>query len=334
MKKKAQLAMLDKIERLSNAGLKQKDIATLLKLHGSQDEQRAGESCLTTIGRGQGFSLGLKSCLSESAYLCLSASENVGDFTQGLRDAIGALEVDEASGAALVKVFIKPLLGLSAALSVSAALAAFAFPMLAEQGPRQRWGMISSSAESFGLFWLHHGLTFIALLIIGIIIVTLSLSRYTGAARRWIDAWPVYRQYRYIQCTNLLTSVAHQILVGNSIKSALEHYDNHPSAYMNAHIRRMLSTISRGKTNVGVIFDSGLMDTAELDMLKMLSETGDAPTILKKSAEMHATQLLLEMNRLKAWGSRCLLLCIVLIGAWMALGAGTLAFDMATNLKL
>ncbi|WP_322805338.1 hypothetical protein SO574_23495 (plasmid) [Vibrio alfacsensis] len=333
LKKKEQLLLFDKILRLSSAGLVQKDIAKQLEKYGTKKEQMVGKACLASISKGLGFSAGLKTHVSTNAYLCLSSGENVGDFKLGLSDAVGALKVDEASSGAIAKVLIKPLMGMIAVLSVSAILAAYAFPALAEQSDRRRWGALPRSAESFGQFWLDNGGWLLAMLVLVLTVVTWSLSRYTGAQRITLDGLPIYRQYRFIQCTNLLTSIAHQTAVGTSLKEALTHFGSVHTPYMKRHIAKMLRTIGAGKTNVGTIFDSGLLDAQELDTLKLLSDTGDASVILKKSAQMHSEQLLIEIERLKTWGSRILYTLLAFVGGWMALGVGSLAFDLATNIQ-
>ncbi|HDY8011706.1 TPA: hypothetical protein ACGUOU_004421 [Vibrio vulnificus] len=332
LKKKEQLLLFDKILRLSSAGLMQKDIAKQLEKYGSRKEQAVGRACLASIGKGVGFSAGLKSFVAANAYLSLSSGENVGDFKLGLADAVNALKVDEASSVAIVKVLMKPLLGMVAMLAVSALLAAYAFPALAEQSDPRRWGSLSTSAQGFGQFWLDYGVGLLIVMLLLMIGIVLSLSRYTGALRGRLDRWPIYRQYRFIQCTNLLTTTAHQTAVGTSLKAALTHIAHGHTPYMQSHIRRMLRTIGTGKTNVGVIFDTHLLDSEELDTLKLLSDTGDASAILKKSAHMHSEQLLLEMSRLKTWGSRILYSLLAIVGGWMTLGIGLLAFDLATNI--
>ncbi len=334
LKKKEQLLLFDKILRLSNAGLVQKDIAKQLEKYGTKKEQTVGKACLASIGKGLGFSAGLKTFVSSNAYLSLSSGENVGNFQLGLSDALTALKVDEASSGAIAKVLIKPMGGVLAALSVSALLAAYAFPSLAEQSDRRRWGILSTSAEHFGQFWLDNGLMLLGFTVLLLISVTLSLSRYTGSLRAKLDHFPIYRQYRFIQCTNLLTSTAHQTAVGTPLKGALMHVGASHTPYMKGHIAKMLRTIGSGKTNVGTIFDSGLLDAQELDTLKLLSDTGEASVILKKSAQLHSEQLMLEIGRLKTWGSRTLYTLLAIVGSWMALGVGSLAFDLATNIQL
>ncbi|KFK66697.1 hypothetical protein JS85_24315, partial [Vibrio vulnificus] len=166
--------------RLSRAGLVQKDIAKQLEKYGTKKEQRVGKSCLASISKGSGFSAGLKTHISTNAYLCLSSGENVGDFKLGLSDAVGALKVDEASSSAIAKVLIKPIVGMIAALCVSALLATYAFPALAEQSDRRRWGVLSRSADRFGQFWLDNGSWLLAITVLVLSGVAWSLSRYKG----------------------------------------------------------------------------------------------------------------------------------------------------------
>ncbi len=334
LKKKEQLLLFDKILRLSDAGLKQKHIAQQLSKFGHAKEKTVGQACLRAISQGHGFSRGLEPYVSANAYLCLLSGENVGEFQLGITDAINSLNVDEASTTEIAKALVKPTLGLSVLLTVCALLGAFAFPALAEQAPRQLWGGFTTSAETFCLFWLNYGATIATLLTGTIVVMAFSLPRYTGDGRAQLDQLPVYRQYRFIQCTNILTSVAHQTAVGMALKPALEHYEKHATTYLKHHIRKMLRTIQTGKSNIGRIFDTGLLDAEELDNLILLSDTGNASVILKKSANMHSRRLLIEIDRLKTWGNRILNTALYSIGIWMALGLGTIAFKLATHIQL
>ncbi|EGU42497.1 hypothetical protein VIS19158_11888, partial [Vibrio scophthalmi LMG 19158] len=132
LKKKEEIHFFDKVLRLSNAGLMQKQIATQIEKYGTAKERTIATSCLQSIARGSGFSQGLKQWVSANAYLSLLGGEKASDFEQGLRDAISALKVDEASGSAIAKVLIKPLFGVLILFVISALLAAYAFPSLSE----------------------------------------------------------------------------------------------------------------------------------------------------------------------------------------------------------
>ena len=302
IKKDKQIALLEKIAQLSSSGIKQRDIATQLSLYGHGLEKAVGLSCLDSIGQGLSFSHGLKQWLSTSAYQSVSSGENVGQFVEGIREAIGTLNVDEASTGALLRVLISPTLGLSTVFAVSAVLSSYAYPSLLKQLPIQRWGGLSQFSYHFGLFWTNYGLAVfaLALALIVFVIVTLPMS---GAFRAKLDNLPFYRQYRLIQSANLLASVAHQTLVGNGLKESLQHYQDSSPAYLASHIQVMLKTLGEGKSNVGEIFNSGLLLEEEHSTLVLLGEIGQTPETLHKSAQIHRAKLLTDVNRLKHWGN-------------------------------
>lgn len=313
-KKLKQVALLEKIAQLSHAGIHQRNIAKQLSIYGHGIEKAVGLSCLDSLGQGKAFSLGLDPFLSTSAYQSISSGERVGQFVQGVQEAIEALNVDEASTGALLSVLIKPLVGLTTTLGLGALLSNYAYPSLIKQLPIERWGGLSQFAYGFGTFWLNYGLVVfvLTLALVGFVIATLGMN---GRYRAKLDEWPFYRQYRLIQSANLLSSIAHQTLVGNPLKTALLHYQTSSSAYLSAHIQTMLNTLGQGRTNVGDIFNSGLLLDEELSTLTLLGEIGNTPDTLHKSARIHRAKLLTDVNRLKHWGDMGL-----------KIGAGAIAF--------
>ena len=302
IKKDKQIALLEKIAQLSSSGIKQRDIASQLSLYGHGLEKAVGQSCLDAIGQGLSFSHGLKQWLSISAYQSVSSGENVGQFVEGIREAIGTLHVNEASTGALLRVLVIPTLGLTGIFTVSALLSSYAYPSLIKQLAIHRWGGLSQFSYHFGLFWANYGLAVLvlALALIVFVIATLPMS---GTYRAKLDNLPFYRQYRLIQSANLLASIAHQTLVGNSLKESLQHYQTSSSAYLAEHIQTMLKTLGGGESNVGDIFNSGLLLDEEHSTLVLLGGIGKTPETLHKSAQIHRAKLLTDVNRLKQWGN-------------------------------
>ena len=302
IKKDKQIALLEKIAQLSSSGIKQRDIASQLSIYGHGLEKSVGLSCLDSIGQGLSFSHGLKQWLSISAYQSVSSGENVGQFVEGIREAIGTLNVNEASTGALLRVLVIPTFGLTGVFAISALLSSYAYPSLIKQLAIHRWGGLSQFSYHFGLFWGNDGLGVLMLFLalIAFVIVTLPMS---GAYRAKLDNLPFYRQYRLIQSANLLASIAHQTLVGNSLKESLQHYQKSSSAYLVEHIQTMLKTLGGGKSNIGDIFNSGLLLEEEHSTLVLLGEIGKTPETLHKSALIHRAKLLTDVNRLKQWGN-------------------------------
>ncbi|MGF1883922.1 hypothetical protein [Vibrio splendidus] len=327
-----QVRLMGTIERLTKAGMPQKAIAHQLVKFGSKKEKAVGQVCAQTLKEGRSLCQGLEPYLANTAYLALLSGERAGRFSQGVSDALAALKMAKSSTGSLAVVLVKPVVGMMVVLAVSALLAAKLYPSLAEQLPRSRWDGLSLAAESFGLFWWAHGVFIFTLLALLMVALGVSLGRWTGPLRAQVDNWPIYRQYRHIHCTNLLTATAHQIAIGVSLKQALTLYQSHAPAYVAVHIGRMLQHIGRGETNVGHIFDTGLLLPEEMDSLKVLGGIGETPTTLKQSASMHAAKLHQEINTLKSLGLIVFKLMAALTGMLLIFGTGSLFFNIASRL--
>lgn len=331
LKPSEQIRLLETIERLTQAGIPQKGIAEQLQKYGSKKEKSVGALCALSIKKGQTFSRPLDAILSNTAYLALQSGEQAGDFALGVTDAISALNLTKSSTGTLGLVLVKPLLGIVSLLSLSALTSAFLFPKLAEQLPRRRWGALSSFADGVGQWVLSYGWGVAVLAACVAFAVTLSLARWAGKSRGAVDSFIIFRQYRYIHCTNLLTAVAHQVAMGIPLKQALTYYQSNASPYLRFHITAMLNQIKQGKTNVGDIFDTGLLLDEEMDSLKILGEVGDADITLKKSALMHAQKLQHEIRTVKVLGSSVFKLFAAIIGLILVFGLITLFFNISTN---
>ncbi|WP_412497209.1 hypothetical protein [Vibrio fluvialis] len=333
LSKKRQIRLLKEIGRLSKAGIRHKNIAKqIIKYGDSSRTVDVGKSCAKALEKGVAFSEGLQPFLSNQAYLALTSGEHGGDFQRGIDDAVNALNMEEASTGTLIRVLVKPITGIITVFWGSAILAAYAYPKIANFLPRHQWDALARASESFGVFWLNHGYPILALFIATIILVVMSIGRHWGW-RPLIDNWPIFRQYRFIQCSNFLTSIAHQLSVGTPLKFALKHYQAHCSSYLSHHISLMLKQIRKGETSIGRIFDTGLLVPSELDTLRMLGEIGDADVTLKNSAQMHSERLLTEIELVKTWGKNIFWVLAAFIGMFQAFGLLTLVFNLALNLK-
>ncbi|MFA0210243.1 hypothetical protein AB4431_03600 [Vibrio artabrorum] len=327
-----QVRLMGTIERLTKAGMPQKAIAHQLVTFGSKKEKSVGQACAQTLKQGRSLCQGLAPYLANTAYLALLSGERAGQFSQGVSDALAALQMAKSSTGSLAVVLVKPVIGMIAVLVASAFVTAKLYPTLAEQLSRSRWGELSLVAERFGLFWWAHGLFIFTLLALLTVALGFSLGRWTGRLRAHVDNWPIYRQYRHIHCTNLLTATAHQMAIGVPLKQALTLYQSHAPTYVASHIGQMLQHIGRGETNVGRIFDSGLLLPEEMDSLKVLGGIGETPITLKQSALMHADKLHQEINALKSLGLIGFKLMAALTGLLLIFGTASLFFSIATRL--
>ncbi|MCY9828828.1 hypothetical protein [Vibrio chagasii] len=328
---KQQIRLLESINRLSEAGIHQKGIVMQLAKYGGKTLKPVALHCQDALAQGKNLTDGLAPFVSEGAILALRAADNSGHFSQGVKEAIKVVTLGEASASLMIKAFAKPLAGVVGMLFASALISHFMFDLLAAQYPRAQWGMMSTLAESFGRFWWNNGLLlalFTTVLLVG---VGISLRRWTGQARAQVDGFPIYKQYRQIQSTNLLTSIANQLSAGVGIREALDVVQSSASPYLRSHIHVMRDRIRQGKTNVGLVFDTGLLLNEELDSLKLLGESTDAAITLGKSAMMHERSLTQEMALINSVATVTFKLLLVSVMTLMLTGGLFLIFGMATS---
>ncbi|MFA0011962.1 hypothetical protein AB4391_01250 [Vibrio lentus] len=328
---KQQIRLLESIERLSEAGIHQKGIVMQLEKYGGKAFSPVALHCQQTLAQGKSLTDGLAPFVSEGALLALRAADNSGHFSKGIKEAIKVVSLGEASASLMIKAFAKPALGMVGMLTASAFISHFMFELLAVQYPRARWGIVSALADGFGQFWWSSGPLLLLVATLVLIGVGVSLRRWTGAARARVDGLPVYKQYRQIQSTNLLTSIANQLSAGVGIREALDVAQSSASPYLQSHIYVMRERIRQGKTNVGLVFDTGLLLGEELDSLKLLGESTDAAITLGKSAMMHERSLTQEMVMINSVAMVTFKLMLASVMTLMLTGGLFLIFGMATS---
>ena len=323
LNQKEQVRLLEKIKRLTAAGVMQKDISNQLVTFGTAKEKIVGSDCLLSISRGYGFSNGLSEWITKNAFIALKAGENGGDFEQGLTNAISSLNMSDISTGVIIKALKVPLFYFLLLGVVSASLVKYAMPKLEEQLPKAKWETISVVAQLVGQFLWDNGLTILFTFLVLGILITYSLPNMTGRIRSVIDSIPIYRQYRFIETTNFLTAISHQTAINIPLKGALKQYKKGCSKYIADHINQMLRKISEGNTNAGDIFNTGLLIPEEQSTLRLLSGAGDLPETLKNSSKIHREKVAHEINTLKN-------IAIVTVATLCACIVGTVFFGIAT----
>ena len=325
-----QAQFLHKIQRLSLAGMLQKDIVGQVMKYGTAMERKVAQDVASSLANGRGFADGIRPWLISIAYQSLKAGEHIGDFQQGLNDALAAIETQNTSTTVLINALTTPIIGIIALFGTSALAANYVYPMLSKQLPRPQWGALSSFSESFGLFFGHYGvylLLLFALICIGIVI---ALPLWVGEHRKKVDNGFVFRQYRLIHTAHFLNSISNQTLSGIGIKESLSNYISTTPPYVAWHIHKMLTQIRQGKNNVGDIFDVQLLNQEEQETLTLLGGI-DTLDPLKKSAEMHQELLVQEVALIQSIGKNTLKLLGAFVFGLTAGGIISLIFNIATH---
>lgn len=164
-------------------------------------------------------------------------------------------------------------------LLFSAMLTAFALsavPVLAELMPPERWPLSGRILYAVSMVITHHGVVIAIALVSCFVAFVLSLPRWTGPLRSWLDRRLPYSLYRDYSGSLLLISLASMMRSGVSLRSALERAMKFSSPWMRWHIRRVLGNLSRPNApHFGQAFSTGMLSPHMEDRVQDASERRD-----------------------------------------------------------
>ena len=331
--KRKQIKLLDNIYRLTVAGLQQRDIANQIASYGSSLEQLIAIEILDGIGKGKGFSIGLKEWIDTLSWQALVAGERAGDFEGGVKNALITLRTRSASTVLIARALAKPILGVSIMLAVSAGIAIKIIPQFGGFVPMNRWDSLTIIAYQFGLFWYEWGMLLGGGLVAILIGVSISLPLLTGQIRVSLNNFPIYRQFRLIQTSSLLYSLGNLMKANYGLLDSLTTIQENASPFLNEHLIQMISNVHSGRKNLGDILNTGLLNESEQSTLKLLGEIGSFDITLLRSADMHHAMITDEIELIQSFGSDLLKITGACIGMLMASGIAMLIIGIATNLR-
>ena len=335
LKKQHQLKLLSDLYRLAKAGLKQAEVAQQLILFGSKTHKKIGREIHEALISGGKFAEGLKPWIDPLAWETLLANETTGNWAKGLENAKLAVSTQNAATGQLFGALLFPIIGLITLFALAAANATQFLPMFEEIIPQARWGMWTNYALGFGQFSAAWGSALVMSVFVFIVFCLITLPFFTGAVRKSVDNFPLYRQYRLIQISTLLRSMSDLSQAGFGLKSILIQLKENTSPYLRYHVNIMLARISEGETNLGNIMNTGILNLSEQYSMRILGQIDGSTTTetLRNSTEIHHDLLMSELNIIKKYGADAIKIAAAIIGLLMAGGIAQLLLQITTTLR-
>jgi type II secretory pathway component PulF len=315
LNRRAQINLITAMFRLAKAGLSLHQIAQHISDFGTPAQQMIALDCLATMEEGKGFSAGLKGHIDDLAYESVSAGEFAGRMLDGFNNAIETLQMQLSSGIGLLMALLKPITGLVLLLFFIAFLGKTAIPALLDMIPKhqQRGASLLLQLQDAGIAIDVYLLPVVIIAVVILIASILSLPYLTGVKRQYLDVLPVYSEYRLIQAGNFLGAMSNIIRSGIKLRDALEQLQLTATPYMAWHINKMLQALQHEK-NIGVILDTGLLNTPEISAISLLGEAGEHSITLQRSADMHRDILRAKTEFLREYGASAIKVLAYIIG--------------------
>ncbi|WP_335920934.1 type II secretion system F family protein [Shewanella algae] len=330
--KSQQIKFLSTILRQASKHIPSQEIAKTLMEFGSKTHKRIGAAAFYSIESGNSFTDGIRPWLDQMAWESLKAGEVTGDWASGIRSAIETLESSYASGGQLLSVLGKPAIGVSVLLGISALVSSKLFPLLSESSRgKVRMNGISALAQDFGNFWAEWGSAIGISIVVLFLVIIVSLPIWIGRVRESFGNIPFYRQYRLIQTASVLRSLGNLTAAGISLKAGLESLKSNATPYLKYHLSFMLDKLDLGEENLGVIVDTGLVNKAEVHVIKILGNLGEQSYTLHTSADYIIEIIKDEAQLIKSVCSNFLL--IVGVGVGLLMGMGVILYSMDIALR-
>lgn len=226
-----------------------------LRLAGANDPSRlALLDWYRKMGQGRSFGEATRGWATPTETMLLSASDDAGQLTEGLRDAVLILEGKARMTRSVVAGLAYPVIVAIVAIIVAYGYSAYLFPRLSQQVDLNILTGIPAALNAFTTFVQDWMWLVVSVMVGGASYILYRLPRSDGALRIKLDRkFPPWTIYRITQSAAVLTSLAALIRSGVRIDDALSHLTHGQGRWLRNRVDAALRGM-RGGVDIGEAF--------------------------------------------------------------------------------
>lgn len=324
-----QIEFLEDFRELINSGIDEKDICINLVEFGSASAKALAGDMLMAIRNGRPVTSGMQGWFSPIIISTISAGQETGDIDMGLD--VGINTIRDASGLTLdiLNAVKYPALMIVGLLIVAGGPSYEYMLDMQNRLPLYKWGGISQVAWGLAEFSHNWMFSMLCMSITGLIGLMWMLPNVSN--RESLDNSIVFKQYRDLNAIAVLASVSSLMRAGVGINDCLSIIGHGSSRWLRAKIQKIKLKIASGKKNYGDVFDVGLLGQAEIQRIKILSNSEDIPSVLMQSSMRQRRRLKKQIISL---GKLANLLTMMAAGCGMAVLAGGIYLVVAQSARV
>jgi type II secretory pathway component PulF len=269
---KAQLGFLEDLYTLINDGIPANRAVEMMAQVTTGLTHEVALSLADTISQGQPLAEGMKKWFNPNVVEIVRVGESGGALAQTLKSAINMLAQQGVAIGAFISAVSYPLLVITIACVIIIYLNNQVFEQFRSIKPIEQWPDEGKRLVSIAILIQHWWWAFILGVILFVISMRWVLKNYIGEMRSELDKFPPFSLYRRLVAARLLETMG--LLVSNGVvfKSAIKVMQYQSTPYMNYHLVMMEHLLSTGKTNIGEVLDTGLVESRDLMRLKVMAE--------------------------------------------------------------
>lgn len=282
----------------------------------------------TALDNGDKLSTALQGWAPDAEIMLIAAGEDSGEWSSAFTSAIMMSDARSSIRSAILMGMAYPVFLFVLAFGVLFLFGYQIVPAFASTVPADRWTglaktMVDVSAFVRGWLWL------VTLLTVGLIIAFfVSLPRWDGAIRVWLDKRAPYSIYRIVHGSSWLIALAALVNAGLRNETALEQLSRNSSPWLQARISGALLGIRSG-FNLGEALQKSGYDFPDIEIIDDLciyAQLSGFDRALRILGNEWVTE---AVKRIKAQMAVIFAVMIVLVAMLVALiGAGMVQIQM------
>ncbi|WP_339332203.1 hypothetical protein [Aeromonas caviae] len=294
--KEQQIEYLEDFKELLESGLEEQSIYLDFVQNGNRKVKSLSLDMLNTLRNGQKISKGMDGWFSPIIISSISSGKSSGKITSGIAIAIESLKDSSGLTGDVLKAIGYPGAMLTTIISFAGTLEYSYLLDIQERYPLHKWSTMSYLAWLISSFSHNWGTILYASLISFCGFMWWALPNIKN--RGEVDDLLVFKQYRYLNSISIMSNTASLMKAGLDLKSCIKVSGAGANKWLKDKLTAIELKISSGKSNLGDIFDVGLIDNDEVRRLKTLSLAEDKSNVLMKSALRQRRKLKKQIKKI------------------------------------
>lgn len=240
-----------------------------------------------SLSSGMTFGQSLKPWIPQDEFMAIEAIEGSSDFAGNLKEYLWLAEKQKGIRGKIVGGLVYPVFLLSISLGVVWYFGATVMPVLETILPPEQWQGPAYLLYLLSIFARDYVMWFVLGLIATIVVVVITLPRWSGMNRRYADRLPLYSTYRMYTGINFLTSVAALNRSGMSISDAIDRVRRNANPYVKMRADRIQRRMFEGDNFGSAMYRAGTgwPDTTMALNIKVFAETQDLTEHMNRMAK-------------------------------------------------
>ncbi|OGT58841.1 MAG: hypothetical protein A3F43_02220 [Gammaproteobacteria bacterium RIFCSPHIGHO2_12_FULL_42_10] len=270
--KKKQLAFLEDLYLLINDGIPANRAVEMMAQVTTGVTREVSLTLTNKISEGQPLAEGMKEWFTPNVVEIIRVGEAGGAMAETMKSAINMLAQQGMAFGAFAGAIAYPSIVVLMGCGMIIYLEGSVFEQFKLIKPPDQWPEAGQSLLNLAYMiktWWWAAILFVIAFVIA---MRRMLTNFTGEMRATLDQYPPFTLYRKLVSARLLETLGLLVANGVVFKSAITVMQYQANPYVAWHLARMENLLSKGKSNIADVLDTGLIEHSNLMRLRVMAE--------------------------------------------------------------